>query len=307
MRPIWWRVARPCLVYLGIPYMCILICLAFLQRQMMYVPTHAKTLPVNLAGAPPNGGEDITCQSRDGLQLHGWHLLPAGVTARDQAEFDRHLAHGSQMVVLYFPGNGGHRQYRDADFQLLTRLSLHVVAFDYRGYGENPGTPSEANFAADAHAMWKYLTETRHVAPDRILLFGESLGGGVATRLAAELCQANTPPAGLILSSTFTSMVDAGSYHYPWLPIRLLLIDRYRSDLRIGHVTAPILMLHGARDSIVPLALGQRLFAAAPDKSHGGVPKAFVELPRANHKDILLTDESRFREGLATFLKSLRK
>lgn len=300
------RVARVCLVYLGMPYMFILLGLTFLQRQMMYVPSHAQALPVSLAGVPQNGGEDITCRSADGLQLHGWHLLPWGMTAKDPAEFDRHLATGPNFVVLYFPGNGGHRQYRDADFQLLTRLSLHVIAFDYRGYGENPGTPSEAKFAADAHAVWDYVTKTRKVSPDRVLIYGESLGGGVATRLAAELCRARTPPGGLILCSTFSSMVDAGSYHYPWLPIRLLLVDRYRSDQQIGDVTSPILMLHGTRDSVVPQALGRRLFGLAPAASDSGVPKTFVDLPRANHNDILLTDESRFRQGVATFLRAIK-
>jgi uncharacterized protein len=299
----WLRLAQRCLVY----YLGFVLLLSYLQRELMYVPTHAKALPVSLAGVPSGGGEDITYRTADGLELHGWHLLPAGMRATTKAEFDRSLTQGSQFVVLFFAGNGGNRQHRDLDFQVLTRLPTHVIAFDYRGYGENPGQPSEAKFAEDAHAAWKYVTGTRSVSADRVLIYGESLGGGVATRLAAELCQAKTPPGGLILCSTFSSMVDAASYHYPWLPVRLVLKDRYPSEKRIGHVTVPLLMLHGQKDVVVPYALGQRLFLNAPAKSDSGIPKTFVELPRANHNDIILTDQKRYEEGLEKFVRSLRR
>jgi fermentation-respiration switch protein FrsA (DUF1100 family) len=252
-------------------------------------------------------GEDIAYQTSDGLKLHGWHLLPARQRLTTQEEFDRNLQEGSERVVLFFHGNGGNRRHREMDYQVFTQLGVHVIAFDYRGYGENPGTPSEVKFAADAQQAWKYVIATRQVQPGRVIIYGESLGGGVATRLASELCQANTPPAGLILCSTFSSMVDAASFHYPWLPVRLVLKDRYLSDEWIKHVTVPLLMLHGQKDGVVPYALGRRLFDAALEKSDSGIPKTFVDLPRANHNDILLTDAERYREGIEKFLKSLPK
>ncbi len=298
----WLRLGQRCLVY----YLGLVLLLSFIQRRLMYVPTPAASLPVSLAGGGLGAGEDISYRTDDSLELHGWHLLPAGLRMTGRADFDRSLTDSSQFVILFFPGNGGNRRHRDLDFQMLTRLRAHVFAFDYRGYGENPGQPSEAKFAADAQAAWKYVTETRQVPAERVILYGESLGGGVATRLAAELCLKKTPPAGLILCNSFSSMVDAASHHYPWLPVRAILKDRYPSDQRIKDVTVPLLMLHGQRDSIVPYALGRRLFDAAPDKSLSGIPKTFVDLPKADHNDILMTEPKRYEEGLIDYLKSLR-
>jgi pimeloyl-ACP methyl ester carboxylesterase len=297
------RIAQRYLVY----YLGLVLVLSFFQRRLMYVPTTASALPVSLAGGGLGTGEDISFRADDGLELHGWHLLPAGMRLSGKSDFDRSLADSSQFVILFFPGNGGNRRHRDVDFQLLTRLPAHVIAFDYRGYGENPGHPSEAKFARDAQAAWKYVTETRHVPAERVLIYGESLGGGVATRLASELCLKKTPPGGLILCSTFSSMVDAASHHYPWLPVRLILKDRYPSNERIQHLTAPLLMLHGQRDRIVPYQLGRRLFDAAPEKSQTGIAKTFVDLPKADHNDILFTEPKRYQDGLVRFLRSLRK
>jgi len=294
------KLTRWVLVY----YLGILLFLSIKQREMLYVPSHVPQLPISEAGGSPGSGEEIVLQTADGLQLHGWHLLPQPLTAANVREFDHHLATGKK-VLLFFHGNGGHRGHRDLDYQVLTRLGIHVVAFDYRGYGENPGKPTEENFAADARDMWKYVSETRRVAPDRIILYGESLGGGVATRLAGELCAAGTPPGGLILRSTFSSTIDAAGYHYPWLPVSWILKDTYRSDLTIPRMTAPLLMLHGARDDVIPMWLGMKLFNLAPPRSTNGIPQTFVELKRAGHNDVLLTDSSRFEEGIKEFLRSV--
>jgi fermentation-respiration switch protein FrsA (DUF1100 family) len=248
---------------------------------------------------------DISIQTTDGLTLRGWHILPWGQTAVDPTGCDRILELGDP-VVLFFHGNGGNRIHRDDEYQLFSRFKCHIVTFDYRGYGENPGAPSEAKLAADALAAWKYLTHERKVAASRIVLFGESLGGGVATRLAAEACDAKEPPRGLILRSTFSSMVDAAGYNYPWLPVRLVLIDRYLSIQQIPRVTCPILMLHGKQDTIVPFVLGKRLFEAAPEQSLSGIPKSFVELPHSNHNDYLVMDEPLVRNSVALFLKGLK-
>lgn len=296
------RIVRRILIY----YLGIVLVLSYFQRRLLYVPTAAPELPVALYGGL-GAGEDVVFRTDDGLDLHGWHLLPAGRRLSSRAEFDRDLIHSQDWVILFFPGNGGNRRHRDLDFKLLTRLPAHVFAFDYRGYGENPGSPSEAKLAEDAQAAWKYVTGTRQVPANRVLIYGESLGGGVATRLASELCLQKTPPAGLILCSTFSSMVDTASHHYPWLPVRTILKDRYPSVTRIRDVTVPLLMLHGKLDRIVPYPLGRQLFAAAPDKSLSGLAKTFVDLPRADHNDILFTDEKRYVDGLTAFVNSLRE
>ena len=278
--------------------------LAVLQRQLIYQPTRVSQLPISESGFRRGSGEEISLPTPDGLQLGGWHILPSSLNAAAAADFDRCLTEG-RKVVLFFHGNGGHRGHRDLEYQLLTRLDVHVIAFDYRGYGENAGQPTEENFASDAREMWKYLNQTRHVAPERIILYGESLGSGVATRLASELSAAGTPPGGLILISPFSSLIDAAGYHYPWLPVSWLLKDRYRSDQYITRVNAPLLILHGTKDSVVPINLGRKLFELAPERSANGIAKTFVELPRSDHNDILLANPAEFEKGVAKFLMQL--
>ncbi len=297
-----WIIARLWLV----SYLAIVLLVSIAQRQLIYAPSRVPQVPINAAGFLPGAGEPVSITAQDGLQLHGWHFLPPPLTAVDAAGFDRRLQEG-RKVVLFFPGNGGNRGDRDRDFRVLSNLNVHIFAFDYRGYGENPGHPTEEALAADARVIWKYITETRRVPADRIILYGESLGGGVATRLASDLCTAGTPPAGLILRSTFSSMIDAAGIHYPWLPVTLILKDRYRSDLRIPQMTAPLLMLHGTRDTIVPVTLGRKLFELAPAKSANDIAKTFVELPRADHNDVLDADPAEFRDGLRKFLAGLPK
>lgn len=278
--------------------------LAFFQRSLMYPATQVERVTPQRAGLPLGQVHEISIHTTDGLTLHGWHILPAGQTAVDQAGCDK-LLEQNGPVVLFFHGNGGNRIHRSDDYQILARLKCHVMTFDYRGYGENPGSPTEAKLADDAAVAWRYLTGERKIAASRLILFGESLGGGVATRLAAEVCDAGTPPAGLILRSTFSSMVDAASYNYPWLPVRLVLLDRYLSIDRIPRVTCPILIVHGKLDDIVPFELGKRLFEAAPEQSANGIPKTLIALPNSDHNDYLTTDGPLFREGLTAFLKRL--
>ncbi len=256
------------------------------------------------AGLPAGPVHTVTLLTADGLELRGWHLLPDGQTADSAEACDRALAAGP--LVLFFSGNGGNRSYRTQECRALTGCGAHVFLFDYRGYGDNPGSPSEEHLAADARAVWDYATRQRHVAADRIVLYGESLGGGVAVRLAAELCQAGTPPAALILRSTFSSLVDVAAYHYPWLPVRLALVDRFPSVARMPQVTCPLLQIHGGSDMIVPLKFGQRLFAAAPEMSASGVAKRWVEFPQADHNDVLWVAGEEFSSALSDFFAALR-
>jgi hypothetical protein len=216
------------------------------------------------------------------------------------------LAAGRHLV-LYFSGNAGNRRYRPSEFGVFTCLGADVFIFDYRGYGDNSGSPSEELLAADARAIWNYATQDRAVRSDRVVLYGESLGGGVAVRLAADLSQADAVPAGLIIRSTFSSLVEAGEYHYPFLPVRRALVDRFDSVGRIPQVTCPILQLHGVRDAIMPIELGRRLFAAAPERSSTGIAKQFVELQNAGHNDVTHVAETEMRTAIQEFLGKLNR
>ena len=173
----------------------------------------------------------------------------------------------------------------------LNRLGLSVLLFDYRGYGGNTGRPSEEGLAADARAAQAWLAAQPDVDPQRIAYFGESLGAAVAVGLAVQ-----RPPAALILRSPFTSLADVGAVHYPWLPVRWLLLDRYPSIERIASVHAPLLVIAGDRDDIVPLPLSRRLYDAAVE------PKRFVLVPGAGHNDPELLDGSLMLDEIERFL-----
>ena len=288
-----------------IPYVLFVAMMAFLQRSFIYLPTREAQIEPQDAALPAGQVHAISVETDDGLQLHGWHVLADGRTAANQEECDRELVSG-RPLVLFFSGNAANRRYRVPEIQVLTGAGANIFIFDYRGYGENAGSPTEELLAADAQRVWEYATAERNVPHRHILFYGESLGGGVAVRLAAELCATGTPPGGLILRSTFSSLVDAGAYHYPWLPVRLFLVDRYLSIDRISAVTCPILQIHGVRDRIMPLKLGRRLFDAAPDHSADGIPKQFIELPTAAHNDVILMADAELRRAVARFFETLK-
>ena len=176
-------------------------------------------------------------------------------------------------MVLYFHGNGGALRNRVDRFRALIADGTGLVALSYRGYGGSTGSPTEAGLIADAEAAYAFAA-ARYPA-ERIVLWGESLGSGVAVALGA--CHR---VGHIVLEGSFTSAADVGAAHaYRFLPVRLLMKDQFRSDLRIAEVTAPLLFLHGGRDWVVPIALGERLYALANE------PKQFVRFSDAGHED----------------------
>jgi fermentation-respiration switch protein FrsA (DUF1100 family) len=275
-----------------------------LQRSLIYFPAREARIEPQDAGLPRGQVHTVTVRAEDNLELHGWYVLAAGHTAANREECDRELAAG-RWLVLYFSGNAANRRYRVPEFGVFTGLGADVFIFDYRGYGDNSGSPSEELLAADARTIWNYATRDRGVQPGRVILYGESLGGAVAVRLAAEACEAGTAPGGLILRSTFSSLVDAGAHHYPWLPVRWGLVDRFSSMDYIAQVTCPLLQIHGTRDVIMPVALGRRLFEAAGERSSAGIAKQFVELPAAGHNDVTLVARAELRSAVREFLDKL--
>jgi fermentation-respiration switch protein FrsA (DUF1100 family) len=291
-------------VWLLAAYIVVVLMFHFLQRSFIYFPTREAPIEPRDAGLPPGQVHTVKVTTPDHIELHGWHVLADGHGAANRKECDRELAAGRRLV-LYFSGNAGNRRYRPSEFDVFTSLGADVFIFDYRGYGDNSGSPSEARLAADAQAIWDYATQERQVRAKRIILYGESLGGAVAIRLAAEQSQADAAPAGLIVRSTFPSLVEAGEYHYPLLPVRLLLVDRFDSAKCISQVTCPILQLHGAEDTIMPIELGRRLFAAAPERSSTNIAKQFVELRNADHNDVTLVAKAELRRAIQDFLGRL--
>ena len=175
--------------------------------------------------------------------------------------------------ILYFHGNGGALRYRVERFRKLIRDGVGLVALEYRGFGGNGGTPTEAGLIADAEAAYAFAA-SRYPAK-QIVLWGESLGTGVAVALAAE-----KPVGRVILEAPFTSAAAVAASRYWYMPVRLLMKDQYRSDERIGKVTAPVLILHGARDHVVAFAMGERMFELT------NAPKHIVRFLDGDHEDL---------------------
>jgi fermentation-respiration switch protein FrsA (DUF1100 family) len=211
------------------------------QRRMIYFPLDHDVPP---AAEMLAGAEDLHFETADGLRLGGWFVPARGAAT---------------ATVLVFNGNAGNRSYRAPLAASLAERGIAVMLFDYRGFGGNPGHPSERGLLADARAARSALEARPDVDPARVFFFGESLGAAVALALAVE-----RPPAGVVLRSPFTSLADVGKEHYPFLPVRSLLQDRYPSLQRVPSLSCPLLVLAGRRDLIVPAAQSRALFEAAP-------------------------------------------
>jgi uncharacterized protein len=231
------------------------------QRRLVYLPAAG---PVPAAATAVPGGLDVELTTADGLRLGAWFV--PGPTPEAPA-------------VLVANGNGGHRGMRAPLARALSAAGLAVLLFDYRGYGGNPGSPSEEGLALDVRAARSWLLTEGGVPPDRLLYFGESLGCAVVTGLAVE-----HPPAGLVLRSPFVDLAAVGSEHHPFLPVRALLRDRYPVAEQIAQVPAPTVVVYGSADTIVPPAQSRQVADAAAQLL------SRVEVPGADHNDPVLLD-----------------
>jgi uncharacterized protein len=227
------------------------------QRRLIYLPS-VGTVPAVEAVLPD--GVEVVLRTEDGLDLRAWSVRAAP----------------GASTVLVTPGNAGSRADRAPLARALVAAGFGVLLLEYRGYGGNPGSPTEEGLAADARAAYAYLMAAG-VAPERVLLLGESLGAAVATRLAVD-----RPVGGVVLRSPFTSLADVGALHYPVLPVRLLLWDRFDVISAVDEVRAPVVVVAGSDDEIVPANQSRAVAAAA-----GG---RYVEVPGARHNDPALGD-----------------
>ena len=260
------RVARAMWLYVGLPYLAVTLIFFALQRQLIYRPSAAADLSVAACRLPADAVQDVRLEAQDGVTLKGWLLRARG---RPQA--------GKSPLVLYFPGNAGHRFGRLSDLQEFAAAGWDVLIFDYRGYGDSGGSPAESALESDAQQIWQYARNSLGYDEQRIVVFGESLGGAVALSLwKPDREDAAVPqPTALMLNSTFTTMPEVVAWHYPWFPFRWLLWDRWPSAERIPRVTVLTMIFHGTDDEFVPFAQGQRLASLAAKgrfvKVEGGV------------------------------------
>jgi fermentation-respiration switch protein FrsA (DUF1100 family) len=241
------------------------------QRRLMYFPDTERIGPA-AAGLPQ--AEELVLDTADGEKVIAWHVPPQG----------------DRPVVLYLHGNGGALSHRAERFRALANSGIGLVAVDYRGYGGATGRPTKNRIVRDAETAYAFAAS--HYPAARLAVWGESLGTGVAVALAAE-----RPVGHVVLEAPFTSAVDIAARHYPFVPVRWLMQDQFRSDDRIGLVAAPLLVLHGARDTVVPIEFGERLFALARE------PKRFVRFPEGEHENL---DRFGALDAVLTFLGSGR-
>jgi len=235
-------------------YVGIVALMYLAQRALMYFPYSVRVAPAD-AGFPQAAEAELPAE--DGVRLIAWTVPPQP----------------GKPVIVYFHGNGGALAHRVHRFRRLIEDGTGLVALSYRGYGGSEGRPTEDGLIADGRAAYDLARARYPDAP--IVLWGESLGSGVAVALAAE-----KNVAAVVLEAPFTSAADVAFSAYPFLPVSLLMKDQFRSDQRIGKVTAPVLIMHGRRDRVVPFRLGERLFALANE------PKAFVAFPEGGHEDL---------------------
>lgn len=258
----------------GLGYLGALAASFFAQRWFIYpIPDTGRTAP---AAVGFREAEEHVLATADGARIVIWHVP----------------AQTGRQVVIYFPGNGDVLAGCVGRFRNITSGGAGLIAVSYRGYAGSSGRPSESGLRQDGEAAYDFAL-TRYAA-DRIVLWGFSLGSGVAVALAAD-----HPVGGIILEAPFTSIVDvaAGAFPFRLLPVRWLMRDRFHSDRRIGRVTAPLLVMHGGKDSTVPVAFGEKLFALAHD------PKRFVRFPEGRHNDL---DAYGATETARHFIGSLR-
>jgi fermentation-respiration switch protein FrsA (DUF1100 family) len=266
--------------------------ITLMQRHLMYPATREPSLAVARFPELKNAfreAHDVELTTTDSVKIRGWYL--------------KFQAQRSDRLILFFHGNGGHRAYRAHWYALAASLRADVLTIDYHGYGDSGGHPSETALLMDAESAWDYATKQLNYQPSQIFVLGESLGGGVAVQLAAMVCNRKQVPGGLILVATFSSMLDVARLHYWWLPVRLVLADRYRSDKKIGSVTCPILQFHGDQDTLIPIDNGRNLFNMAPQKAFDGKDKVFHSLPMTGHNGILSQNTVVIREQLSRFLR----
>jgi fermentation-respiration switch protein FrsA (DUF1100 family) len=248
------------------------------QRWLIYFPSR-EVPPLASVGLP--GAEPVAFHTEDDLRLEAWFVYPAAAP--------------TGQTVIVFNGNAGNRADRARLGAALSRAGHAVLLFDYRGYGGNPGLPSERGLMRDARAALAAVAARDDVDPERIVFFGESIGTGVAVQLAVE-----HPPHALVLRSPFTSLVDVGRHHYPMLPVRWLLRDRFPSIDRITRVRAPLLVIGGTDDGVVPFEMTETLYDAAPE------PKWLVTIDGADHNDEALLAGREVIASVITFLDGVR-
>jgi uncharacterized protein len=226
--------------------------------------------------------DEVFLKTSDGVRIHGW-FIPGPIKGKPA------------KTIALFHGNAGNISHRLDKLLELRKLGVNVLLLDYRGYGKSGGSPSEQGTYRDGEAAYTYLTEKRKIPPADLIFYGESLGCAVAIEMARR-----HPAGGLILESPFTSTIAMGKLVFPWLPVRWMVRYRYDNLTKISELHLPILIMHSPQDDVVPFAMGQQLYAAAPQ------PKTFFELSGDHNAGYEITGR-RYVDAIRSFMHGINK
>lgn len=252
--------------------------LRWFEHSQVYHPDRTLLATGHELGRP---FEDVNFKASDGVQLHGW-FFPSDTTSSRR-----------DMVVLVCHGNAGNISHRLSLCRALLATGINVFLFDYRGFGRSDGVPGEPGTYLDAQAAHHWL-QARRFDPSRIILFGESLGGGVASEIALR-----EKTAGLVLQSTFSCIPDIGAELFPWLPVRWIGTIKYDTCAKLPRIKVPVLIMHSRADDLIGFHHAQKNFARANE------PKLLWELQGAHNESVM--DEQRFTEGFEKILEMIEK
>jgi fermentation-respiration switch protein FrsA (DUF1100 family) len=271
-------IALTILAMLAVSYAVLALTLYYMQPSFVYSPI--RELPYTPAELGLNF-EDVYFRTSDKLQLHGW-FIPASASQGPSrsATGSADSSDDSNLTVLYCHGNGGNIMFYLDTVNLLNGLGLNCFIFDYRGFGQSQGRPSEDGTYLDARAAFRWLTKIKKIPREQIIISGWSLGG-------------------LVIDGAFTSYADIGSCYYPYMPVRLFARFDYPTIYFIRRVKCPVLIIHSREDETIPFEMGLGLYDAANE------PKDFVEL-HGGHNDAFLTSAETYKFAWQKWLKSLQ-
>lgn len=243
------------------------------QERLLYFPSKEIDANPKDAGLPY---QEVFFQAADGTKLWGWFIDTPN----------------SLGVILYCHGNAGNITHRLESLRMFYQMQLQCFIFDYRGYGKSEGSPQEHGTYQDVEAAWKYLVEEKKISPEKIFVFGRSMGGPIAAYIASQ-----KKPGALILESTFTSVPELASELYPLMPIKFLARIRYPTKSYLERTLCPVLVFHSKDDELVPYSHGKKLFEIAKE------PKDFMEM-RGGHNNGFLLLEKAYMAKWKNFLEN---
>jgi len=275
---------------LFVAYVGLGLILYFMQPTFLYGPVREVSYTPGELGL---AFEQVLFKSADGLELSGWYI-PAPLEVRRGKSLTRQ-AESPEFTVLFCHGNGGNMSHRLDSINIFHSLGLNCFIFDYRGYGDSKGKPSEEGTYLDAMAAYEWLTEEKKIPAADIIIFGRSLGGSIAAQLTSKV-----EARALIIESTFTSYVDVGRKFYPYMPVRWFARFSYRTIDYIKEVNCPVMIIHSRGDEIMPFEFGLKLYEAANE------PKEFVEISGSHNDGFLVTGEI-YKKAWTKWLKFLKE